>query len=66
VRGRGAGEATGFGEAAVATKQSQNHVVTKTWLFIYQLSISQTSERFFPEVKHVEFCILIIKNVLKI
>ncbi len=54
------------GKVAVATKQSQNQVAAKMSLFIHQLSVLQTSERFLPEVKHVEFCILILKSVSKL
>ncbi len=54
------------GKAAVATTQSQNQVAAKMHPFIHRLSVSQTSERFLPEVKNVEFCILILTNVSKL
>jgi hypothetical protein len=59
----GFGGSGGWGKAA---KQSENQVATKTLLFIHRLSVSQASERFLPEVKNVEFCILILKSVIKV
>jgi hypothetical protein len=53
------------GKAAVATTQSQNQVAAKMLPFIYRLSVLQTSERFLPEVKNVELCILILKSFSK-
>ncbi len=54
------------GKAAIATTQSQNKSRQKMRPFIHRLSVSQTSERFLPEVKNVELCILILKSVSKL
>ncbi len=57
----------GFGgSGGKAAKQSENQVAAKTLLFIHRLSVSHASERFLPEVKNVEFCILILKSVIKV
>jgi hypothetical protein len=62
-RWRGLVAVGGGGKAA---KQSENQVAAKTLLFIHRLSVSQASEGFLPEVKNVEFCILILKSVIKV
>jgi hypothetical protein len=54
------------GGGGKAAKQSKNQVAAKTLLFIHRLSVSQACECFLPEVKNVEFCILILKSVIKI
>ncbi len=48
------------------SQQSENQFAAKTRPCIRWLSVSQTSERFLLEVKYVEFCILITKNVTKL
>jgi hypothetical protein len=44
-------------------QQSEHPFTTKMRPFIHRLSVSQTSERFLPEVKNVAFCIWILKSV---
>ncbi len=60
--GGGVGWQWGWGEA---TKQGESPFTAKIHPFNHRLSVSQTSERFLPEVKNVAFCIRILKSVKK-
>jgi hypothetical protein len=53
------------GKLLYLQNRAKVHPWPKTWLFIHRRLASQTFEHFFPELKDVAFCILILKRVDK-